>query len=257
MTPRSAQPLSPSPDLRRNPASHGAVGAMLWSALSSPLSSAAARGWPYSPVMPPLSRPGSSTWRGITDDHARWACAASRGQPSAEPVRVPAGYAPRMSSRQCEGEVLRIARWDCRAGHAESEDDSVLLVTVRPVVGVTRRPAIRSVVAAEASPLPTGRPGSGLIPRSGPRWRSYDPPPAPCPDAALQWHQTRPHPAPLSGAQRTTRQSTRVRTEQTAVPATAKAEAGWLLWCRTSIVRHGCVGAFEIPGPWYTKLDLT
>jgi hypothetical protein len=61
----------------------------------------------------------------------------------------------------------------------------------------------------------------------------------------------------MSGAQRTTRQSTRVRTEQTAVPATAKAEAGWLLWCRTSIARHGCVGAFGIPGPWYTKLDLT
>jgi hypothetical protein len=102
MTPRSAQPLSPSPDLRRNPASHGAVGAMLWSALSSPLSSAAASGWPYSPVMPPLSRPGSFD---VARDHRRSCTLGLCGIPGAA-----LGGTGACAGRLCPQDVIEAVR---------------------------------------------------------------------------------------------------------------------------------------------------
>lgn len=181
----------------------------MWSALSSPLSSGLALLPCHAPAVP-------TRLLDVARDYRRSCTLGLCGIPSTAQLttRHPGG-SPRRNRCVCRpamppgcrrgsarGEGPENSQVGPPRGHAESEDGSVLLVTVRPAVGVTRRPAIRSVVAAEASPLPTGRPGSGLIPRSGRRGAPTTRRPRRCPDAALQWHQTRPHPAPLSGAQK-------------------------------------------------------
>ena len=83
LTPRSTQPLPPASDTAHDPAPHGAPGARLSSALSSPLSSARRRilgSAPRHPMPDEAPRCGG----GVSDDLARWAGVSFR-RPGAAP----------------------------------------------------------------------------------------------------------------------------------------------------------------------------